>query len=333
MMSESNQPLVSILIPTYNREDLIGESIQSALNQTYQNIEVIITDNCSTDKTPEIVKSYQEKDSRIKFLQNEKNLGPVLNWERCLDAASGEYSKILWSDDLIRPEFIESCLELFVEESDLAFVFTRVKIGQDSFQGSSCYNYFKRTGIFDSKNFIDGIIRDKELPVSPGCAIFKTEILRKSFIKTNEMFENKYLQNGAGPDLLMFLMSCSINKKFGYVNSDLSFFRDHTSSISIIAGQNLAIFYKKAVVWFIYHKINQNFANAYFLNITKTLLGKKNNVSESFDLRKDYVRKNPIVWFYYSKMLFNRLFRVVVKTLCCLIPIKSLRHKIRKNIL
>ena len=60
---------VSILVPVYNREDLIGQTLNSALNQTYKNIEIIVVDNSSTDNTWEVVQSYEKQDSRIKAFQ------------------------------------------------------------------------------------------------------------------------------------------------------------------------------------------------------------------------------------------------------------------------
>ncbi len=327
-------PLISILIPTYNRETLIGETIDSALSQTYQNIELIIVDNNSDDKTAEVVKSYQARDGRIKFFQNEKNLGPVLNWEKCLNQASGVYSKILWSDDLIRPKFLESCLDLFAIEKDLAFVFSKAVIGTDTSDPSfpEFYGYFEKTGIYNSSEFVRGILADKNLPVSPGCAIFKTEVLKKSFIKTNELFENKYLQNGAGPDLLMFLMATNIHKKIGYVDSALCFFRAHPNSISIIEDGNLFVFYKKAVIWFIYHHISANLANAYFLKVQNSLRKNQDRkISESFEMRQEYIKNNFMVSFYYLEIpLFgSKFFKRSIKFIYWLIPLKKVRHKIR----
>lgn len=95
------KPLVSILIPVYNREDMLKRAVDAALNQTYDNIEVIISDNASTDNTWEVCLDYAKKDKRVKVFRNEKNLGPVLNWKCCIDRATGELGKILFSDDAI----------------------------------------------------------------------------------------------------------------------------------------------------------------------------------------------------------------------------------------
>ena len=74
-------PLVSIIIPTFNRQSFIAESIDSSLDQDYGNIEIIITDNASSDDTVKIVKEYVKRDSRVKLFCQKKNLGPVLNWK------------------------------------------------------------------------------------------------------------------------------------------------------------------------------------------------------------------------------------------------------------
>ena len=114
--------MVSIIIPVYNSELFISETIQSAINQTYKNTEIIIVDNDSKDGSWEIIKKFQEKDNRIKSFRNQTNEGPVRNWLRCVEMASGHYIKILWSDDLIAENFIEKTLPLFSE--DVGFVFT-----------------------------------------------------------------------------------------------------------------------------------------------------------------------------------------------------------------
>ena len=80
--------LVSILVPVYNRENLIEETVNSGLSQTYENIEIIIVDNQSTDGTWKILEKLASQDKRIKIFQNNTNIGPVRNWKRCIDEAS-----------------------------------------------------------------------------------------------------------------------------------------------------------------------------------------------------------------------------------------------------
>jgi glycosyltransferase involved in cell wall biosynthesis len=99
-------PKVSVLIPTYNNASFLDETIQSVLNQTFQDFELIIVDNCSTDNTEEVVEKYLS-DDRISYYKNSTNLGLSGNWNKCLEYAKGEYIKYLCSDDKFLPELLE----------------------------------------------------------------------------------------------------------------------------------------------------------------------------------------------------------------------------------
>lgn len=82
--------LVSVLVPVYNRRDIIVETLSSALSQTYQNIEIVVVDNCSADGTWELISDLAKTDSRLRVFRNATNLGPVRNWLRCLQEAKGK---------------------------------------------------------------------------------------------------------------------------------------------------------------------------------------------------------------------------------------------------
>lgn len=94
-----NQPLVSVILPTYNRERYIKRAIKSILSQTYQNFELIIVDDSSTDKTPELVSGFSKKDSRIRVVTNKINLGLVKTLNRGIRNARGKYIARLDDDD------------------------------------------------------------------------------------------------------------------------------------------------------------------------------------------------------------------------------------------
>jgi glycosyltransferase involved in cell wall biosynthesis len=98
-MSNKNFPKVTIMIPTYNQELYIGDAIKSALAQDYENLEVIVSDDCSNDKTGEIALSFCS-DKRLKYYRNEKNLGRVGNYHKTLyDYATGDWVVNLDGDD------------------------------------------------------------------------------------------------------------------------------------------------------------------------------------------------------------------------------------------
>jgi glycosyltransferase involved in cell wall biosynthesis len=92
-------PRVSICIPNYNYGCYLPEALESVLEQTYADFELIIIDNCSTDDSREVISKYAKQDPRISFRINEQNLGMVNNLNRCLHEAKGEYVKCLFSDD------------------------------------------------------------------------------------------------------------------------------------------------------------------------------------------------------------------------------------------
>lgn len=242
---------VSILIPVYNREVHIGPCIQSALNQTVKDIEVIVVDNASTDRTWEICNEYARKDSRVHIFQNKENLGPVNNWKRCIEEARGEYGKILFSDDLMSPDFIQKSLPL-LDDQAVGFVYTTALIGEQPDRGKQTYQYAERTDIFDSMDFIEKVFFGKNTPVSPGCAIFRMEDLRSNLIvDIPSPTIQDFTRHGAGPDLLIYLVTAAKYPKFGFVVEPLSFFRSHEGSITMNDKERyLQRCYDQAKVWF-----------------------------------------------------------------------------------
>ena len=114
--------LVSIIMPSYNTAKYIAETVQSVLAQTYQNWELIIVDDCSTDDTDEVVKPFL-RDSRIRYLKNEKNSGAAVSRNRALREAKGKWIAFLDSDDLWMPEKLEKQIA-FMKENGYHFSYT-----------------------------------------------------------------------------------------------------------------------------------------------------------------------------------------------------------------
>jgi glycosyltransferase involved in cell wall biosynthesis len=105
MVISSPKPLISVIIPTYNRSHLIMGAIESAIAQSYQNLEIIIVDDASTDKTEELIATV--KDSRLRYIRHQTNLGGANARNTGIDAAQGEYIAFLDSDDVWLPHKIE----------------------------------------------------------------------------------------------------------------------------------------------------------------------------------------------------------------------------------
>ena len=117
----NREDLVSIITPSYNTGEYIEETIDSVLNQTYDNWEMIIVDDCSTDNTDDIVAQYD--DDRIIYVKNEKNSGAAVSRNRALRMAKGKWIAFLDSDDVWLPEKLEKQIN-FMEENDYHFTGT-----------------------------------------------------------------------------------------------------------------------------------------------------------------------------------------------------------------
>ncbi len=115
--SEDENPLVSVIIPVHNREEYIGEAVESVLNQSYKNIELIIVDDGSTDNTGNIVKEYMEKDDRVRYIYQE-NQGSGAARNTGIKEAKGEYVAFLDSDDKYFPFAIEKMVYLFKQKPE-----------------------------------------------------------------------------------------------------------------------------------------------------------------------------------------------------------------------
>ncbi|HWJ80104.1 MAG TPA: glycosyltransferase family 2 protein [Niallia sp.] len=132
--------LVSVITPTYNAEKYILETIQSVRKQTYKNWEMIICDDCSQDKTIEIVKREAKKDRRIKLIQLEQNSGAAIARNTALKVAAGKYVAFLDSDDLWCTQKVEKQVS-FMQEKNIAFSFTAYHIiGEDGSETDKVIN-------------------------------------------------------------------------------------------------------------------------------------------------------------------------------------------------
>ena len=120
----THNPLVSIIMTAFNREKFIGEAIESVLNNSYANYELIIVDDQSSDETVNIIKSYLLKSDKIKFFQNNTNLGDYPNRNRGVSYASGEFISFLDSDDKLLSETIRTLVEYFGNKPDFNFAMT-----------------------------------------------------------------------------------------------------------------------------------------------------------------------------------------------------------------
>lgn len=155
---------ISVCIPAYNNEKVIGATIKAILEQTYKNFELIVVDDASKDKTVEVVKSFAKNDERVILYQNDINLGMTGNWNRCVELASSEYIKLICADDILLPNSLEvEIAELKKNDNIVMTINDSIMISESG----------KRLGVF-KRYYKKGIVSGKE-------------IARKSLIASNFM--------------------------------------------------------------------------------------------------------------------------------------------------
>lgn len=120
--------LVSIGMPVYNTEKHIRQSLDSLLAQDYEDFELIISDNASTDGTQQICLEYAERDKRIQYHRNERNMGIAWNLNRVFELSSGEYFKWAGSHDYVAPTFISACKRILDGEPSVVLAYSLARV-------------------------------------------------------------------------------------------------------------------------------------------------------------------------------------------------------------
>jgi len=297
------EPLVSILLPVYNREGLVKRTIESAINQTYKNIEIIVVDNKSTDRTYEVLKDYAEKNAKVKVYQNEENLGPVRNWKKCLEYSSGEFIKILFSDDWIEETFVEKCMEILLAHDEVGFVFSGTEIFYEG-TGQKVEAYVNgNTGVYNTKRFIERSLLGGPFPVSPGCALFRRlDVENNLVLEISNDLGLDFKKLGAGNDLLLFLLTASKYQYFGYISELLSHFGAHDDSITI--SNDLSLYYWTAKKYFVDNFIEEdnNLKRSFYSKLWLVDIKNKGKFRE-------LLIANEIDIFQVLKMIMNYFWR------------------------
>ncbi len=176
-MSKSN-PLVSVLVATYNSENFIKDNLDSLISQTYKNIEIVVCDDASSDNTVSIVKKYQEKDERIKIIQNEKNLGITLNMNNGIKNCNGKYIAILDADDWAYPYRIEEQVKVMEENPEVALCSGYMDICDEELNVKTVREY-----PLENEDIRKAIVRYN--PISHPASMWRTSELIKTSLYNN----------------------------------------------------------------------------------------------------------------------------------------------------
>ncbi|TAE61169.1 MAG: glycosyltransferase family 2 protein [Nostocales cyanobacterium] len=230
--SNLSEPLVSIIIPTYNRPDYLKQAIYSAVTQTYKNIEIVVSDNCSPESPQSLVESFA--DPRIRFWRHPENVGMLKNQMNGFKMARGKYVASLHDDDMWTPNFLAKLIphlennpNLILAFSDQYIIDNQGKI--DTVKTEECSRYYKRqqlaSGIYwDFQKM--GLI-DKSIPTASAC------VMRNGLID----WDSIPLEIGGMWDLYITYLCCISGYGLYYDYEKLTYYRNHEQTDTNISGR------------------------------------------------------------------------------------------------
>jgi len=185
-MESISLPLVSIGVPVFNGEKSLFYALNSLLEQDYPNIEIIISDNGSTDTTPEICRKFAQKDARVKYYRSEKNLGSIWNFNRVFEISIGKYFMWAAHDDLREPTFISECVKKMEQCPDAVLCQTYTAVFRE---GREEVMYVAH---LDSFEHIPGLVERywetlNRFPATAIYGLYRSSAIRKTHILTKSI--------------------------------------------------------------------------------------------------------------------------------------------------
>lgn len=287
----ASNPVISIILPTYNGSKYIRQSIDSCLNQSFKNFELIIVNDCSTDDTPAILEEYGRTDSRIKVINNRHNKQLPLSLNTGFDAASGLYHTWTSDDNFYASNALEVMLGIMLQDEKIDLVYTDYSLVDDSGEvfGTRTFN-----NVYDSFTAWIGC---------GACFLYKAEVYKKN--------------NGYNPSAFLiedydFFLRAFLQFNFKYHSTHgLYYYREHPNSLTTTQGDNVN-YISKIMVERQLSKLEQKLPPEQL----KFLYRK-------FAIFNAVQKNNPIKYGLYLKKLWKLSKYQVVVTLC-FVPIQKI---------
>lgn len=220
-------PFITVAIPTYNRAALVKSCVENALAQTYQNIEVMVSDNASPDDTLAVLKTINDK--RLRVLTSQKNFGAIENHAKCLREAKGDYLVLVSDDNLLNADFLERCARMIRAEPGLPIVMAGYdNLVIDEFDKNqrrivpAILSKKLSTGIWDGTAVLAEYFHGR---ISADClsVVVRTDILRR-----NNHYTDEYR---VAPDKATWIPAL-LEGRAGLINECCATYMVHDSSLS-----------------------------------------------------------------------------------------------------
>lgn len=201
---------VSIVLPVYNGEKYVGKSIESVLSQTFENIELIIVNDCSTDNTGTVIRGYAQKDNRIRIIENETNQKLPKSLNIGFANATGDYFTWTSDDNQYRPDAIEKMLNALEDNPELSFVYADYTIVK-----------------------LDGTLIREAKNDEPDCIRFYN-VVGACFLYTRELAElaGEYNAEMFLAEDYEFWIRCYMHGKFMHIKEDLYYYGMHEKNLT-----------------------------------------------------------------------------------------------------
>lgn len=241
-------PLISVIVPNYCHARYLNTRIDSILNQTYQNFELIILDDCSSDNSREVIESYRDNSHVSQIIYNETNCGnPFIQWEKGIKLAKGELCYIAESDDFCRPELLERLVRKFEEDDEVVLARCNtffVNDNEEIYEGIRPKGYDR---IYTGHEFIKRFLLVSNGINNAGMALFSREVA---------LAVDKRYQTFKGAGDYMFWVEMSEFGKVANVDEPLNYFRRHEGVVTTRMDSNGSnLMAKREIVDYIFSKI------------------------------------------------------------------------------
>ena len=239
---------VSIGLPVFNGEKYLRQAIDSILIQSYQDFELIISDNASTDKTSEICSAYAAQDKRIKYYRNKINLGAARNYNNTFRFSSGVYFKWAAHDDILAPDYLKKCVEVL--DTDPSIVLCHSKVGCIDENGVVIGNYDNRT-LYNISSWKPHERFADMLSLRNPCwsihAVMRASSLEKTPLHGNYIDADRNL-----------LVEISLLGRMYEIKEHLNFRRDHPGAYTrTYYSKNMIRDYRTQLTWFTGRRIRR----------------------------------------------------------------------------
>ncbi len=233
----SAPPTASVLVPCFRSAGFLRRALDSLLAQTFQDWEAVVVDNASDDGTWELALEYARRDPRFRVHRNPANVGPVRNWRRCAELATGRVAGLLFSDDWYAPELLAEAVP-YLDDPGIGFVYSAVRIVADPAAPERGEVRFALEGpaVKPSGEFLRetyGRWPVSRLPLSPGCALLRRDDLVHFLgLELPEPERRGWYDHGAGPDVSIYLQACLAYARFAHLAAPRVSFLSHGANLS-----------------------------------------------------------------------------------------------------